>query len=714
MTLPIPPREPDTVPVLSATPFYAFTQSWQLRPPKDALILIVKGTFDLVAGGPATVSEEQELPLGPVLFEGSEEALRYPGDIAFFKPRCDVLVAGHAYAAPGAPAVRRLHIELGRALSFSMAAIGDRRWERGAPSAPARFEKLELRPERAFGGHDDPSNPIGVGRHAQDGSPLPNFELADQLIRAKGDRPPPAMTTPLAQTWPARARFAGTYGGDWVKKRAPYFPDDFSWDYFQAAQPALQIPYPRGDEWYRLRGFRPNDEALEGRLPCLKLRAFAQPLARPDELTELPLNLDTVFFEPDLLRVQLVWRGAIGAVDQYASDLASLLVVAEPFDQPCPMEEVERQLRASYAAEHERVPEQEEPDAAEPDAPPEGHVPPRGLTAAQARLLGLPPWAATVDSPPLEVAPPPPPQPAIGAIELEKLLASPASLAGLDLSYCDLRARDLRGRDLAGSLLVGASLDGAKLAGASLAGAVLLEASLAGADLTGAALGGAELSRANLEGATFDRASLVEASLAGARAPDASFVGATLDGASAAGAELSRARFDGASLIAADLTEARLEAASFVGAKMEDVRLYGVVAPRMIADDAEMTRSRLDGAMLAGSSLLRVKAPDSSIRSCDLSDASLQDAVLEGSVLEDTVLDRANVNQVEAKRCRWQRARAREATFVKSNLMGGYFEGARFVECDMRGANLYEAETFRSRFERCRLEHAILGQSGLG
>jgi len=51
---------------------------------------------------------------------------------------------------------------------------------------------------------------------------------------------------------------------------------------------------------------------------------------------------------------------------------------------------------------------------------------------------------------------------------------------------------------------------------------------------------------------------------------------------------------------------------------------------------------------------------------------------------------------------------------VKSNLMGGYFEGARFVECDMRGANLYEAETFRARFERCRLEHAILGQSGLG
>src|SRR5690606_7894935 len=130
MTLPIPPREPDTVPLLSSTPLPAFTQSWQLKPPKDALILVVKGTFDLVMGGPASPAEEQELPLGPVPFEGSEEALRYPGDIALFKPRCDVLLAGHAYAGRGAATVRRLHIELGRALSFSLAAIGDRTWGR--------------------------------------------------------------------------------------------------------------------------------------------------------------------------------------------------------------------------------------------------------------------------------------------------------------------------------------------------------------------------------------------------------------------------------------------------------------------------------------------------------------------------------------------------------------------------------------------------------
>lgn len=402
MSLPVPPREPDSVPVLNSTPLPAFTQSWQLKPPEDALILIVKGTFNLRQAKAAVPSEEFALPLGPEVFEGAEEAVRYPGDMALFKPRCDVLVAGHAYRNVGGAAVRRVEIRLGTELSLALAAIGDRRWVRGVPSEPAPFEKIELRPERAYGGPGDPENPVGVGRVVGEGSPLPNFELADRLIRSPRDQPPAAMTTPVAQTWPARAKLAGTYSGDWVKKRAPYFPDDFRWDYFQAAPRALQIAYPRGDEWYRLMGVRPDDEVLEGKLPSLTMRGFAQPLERPGELTELPLNLDTVFFEPDLLRVQLVWRGAIRVVDQFASDLASVFVVAEPIGQPVSMEEVARRFAAAYTARFVRTPEETEPDLPEPTpSPPEGRAAPLGMDAARAMALGLPAWAATIESPPL-------------------------------------------------------------------------------------------------------------------------------------------------------------------------------------------------------------------------------------------------------------------------------------------------------------------------
>ncbi len=714
MPLPIPPREPDSVPVLNATPLPAFTQAWQLQPPQDAVILIVKGTFDLVQGAPAAPCEEQQLPLGPELFPKAHQALRYPGDMAFFKPRCDVFVTGHAYASgkPG-PAVRRLEINLGRELTFTIAAIGDRTWVRGAPSLPARFDKIELRPERAFGGPGDEINPVGLGRHSDEGSPLPNFELPDRLLHSIKDRPPPAMTTPLAQTWPVRARLAGTYGGDWVEKRAPYFPDDFRWDYFQAAPAPLQITYPTGDEWYRLIGFRPNDEQLEGRLPCLKMRAFAQPKQRPDELLELPLNLDTIFFEPDLLRVQLVWRGAMNVADPYGSDLASLFVMAEVSGQPAPMEHVRWRFEQAYRAEHVREPEVDEPDPIIEAKPPEGYAPPIGLDARRARALGLPPWAATIDSPPLPIEPPPPPRAAMEPAAIEEIVASARSLAGVDLSHCDLRNKDLRGRDLEGAILISTKLDGADLSGARLAGAVLSDASLAGACLRGADLGRAVLDRANLEGATCDGAIFTEASLASARAIAASFAGATLDYAILHEADLTRLKLDGASLVGADLTAVRLEQASLVSANMNDVRLYDAIAPLMIADDADMTRCRIDGGMFAGSSFARVKAADSSMRKCDFSDCNFMEAKLEKSVIEDAILDRANVNQVEAKECRWHRTRAREATFVKSNLMRGTFEGVHFAECDMRGANLYDADTFRARFTRCRFDHAILGVSGL-
>jgi len=715
MSLPTPPREPDSVPVLNSTPLPAFTQSWQLRPPDDAQILIVKGTFDLAPDAPATPAEEQELPLGPMPFEGAEVALRYPGDTAFFKPRCDVLIAGHAYSSEQERRIRRLTFDFGRAISYSIAAIGDRVWTEGVPSEPAPFDKIELRPERAFGGPGDPRNPIGVGRHSADGSPLPSFELPDQLIRSRGDAPPPALTTPLHDTWPERTQHRGSYGGDWVTRRAPYFPDDFRWDYFQAAPPPLRIEHPRGDEWYRLIGFRPNDETLQGQLPCLKLRAFGQPLEHPDTLAELPLLLDTVWFEPDQLRVVLVWRGAIGSSDQFGSDLASLFLLAEPIGQPCDDVEIRHRFVATYEAEYVATPEQDEPD--EPDTvarPPEGYVAPRGLTASRARALGLPPWAATVDEPPIEPAPPPPPRPTMTPARLEARLESDEPLLGEDLSRCDLSGRDLRGRDLAEVLLIGASLVGAKLAGANLTGAVLSEANLEDADLTGADLTDATLDGASLARARLDGASLPGASLQTVRAPDASFVGAVLDGALAYGSDFTRARFEEASLLEADLSECRLEDARFERANLDDVRLYGAVGPRVVLDDASLARSRLDGASFIFGSFARVKAADSSLRLCDLSDSNWTEAVLEESVIEDTVLDRANLNQVEAKECRWPRARAHDATFVKANLMRGYFEGAELIGCDLRGANLYEAETFRATFSRCRFDHAILGESGLG
>jgi hypothetical protein len=106
--------------------------------------------------------------------------------------------------------------------------FGDRRWERRAggalePPPPVRFDRIALSFERAYGGAYDlppgllpgtelphpglrvpyPFNERGVGFYADDkaaaGSPLPNIERPDQLVRRWNDRPEPAGFTPCPE-----------------------------------------------------------------------------------------------------------------------------------------------------------------------------------------------------------------------------------------------------------------------------------------------------------------------------------------------------------------------------------------------------------------------------------------------------------------------------------------------------------------------------------
>lgn len=723
--LPIPPRAPDTVPVLNATAFHAFTLSWQLAPPQDALIVIVKGTFDLAHRAPATVAEEQLLPTDEEPFADAQtpEAVRYPGDTAFFKPKADLFLTGRAHAPPGSRHTALVRLALGRAVDHAVAVVGERRWSNGVPSQPAPFDSIELRPERAFGGPGFAANPIGRGHEAVDGAPLPNLERPDALVTSPRDRPAPALTTPIAKGWRPRADRVGSYGGDWAKKRAPYFPPDFDWSFFNAAPPELQIPYPSGDEPYWIKGMDPGHALIEGRLPGLRVRALAQPVDAPGELREIRLNLDTVWFDTEARKLVLAWRGALPTADMYGSDLGAILVRADPLEQRLDLAAHHRLFSAIYERDYgppPEVPDDEEDAAEEPKAAPEGYVPPKGLTPTRARQLGLPPWAATLreEAPEADAEPtmpePPPPAARLTRAEVEALVGSDESLAEQDLTGCDLSGLDLSGRALDGALLMRVDLRGATLAGASLRGAVLSEVNAEGLDFTGADLSGADLTDAIVSGATFAEATLEDAVLDGARAIGARLEGARLARLSAHRADFSLARFDGADLAEADLTGAALQEASLVGCAMVDVRLYEVRGRGLVADDAEMERCRADRAELPGASLQRVKAADSSFRETDLREADFRKAKLEGTVFDDANLERALFSQVEAKECRWPRARAAGASFLKANLMAGHFESARFQGADLRGANLYDANTFQASFRGADLTHAILGNSGLG
>ena len=199
--------------------------SWQILPPKETRVVVVKTTLALVPEGPAVPLPEQDPLCGDVLHDGDhapdapEPSVRYPSDFAPFKPCADVLVVGHAHP-PAQPATGVLSVQIALgALHRAIAVVGERTWRRRrAPPRPRPLARTPLRYERAFGGAGHDPNPLGVGLG---GVRLPNLELPDRLIRAKGDRPAPACFAPLPATFPARARKLGKYDAAWLRERWP-------------------------------------------------------------------------------------------------------------------------------------------------------------------------------------------------------------------------------------------------------------------------------------------------------------------------------------------------------------------------------------------------------------------------------------------------------------------------------------------------------------
>ncbi len=232
-----PPRMSEMVPFVLGAPLTAGTVAWQVRPPADSLTVIAKGTFDLVADGPARLRAESEVVIGDLCFEDDPAAsLRYASDFAIVKPRGDVTLVGHAHAPGGVSPAMQVRFRFGEpsagGFERKVAVLGDRTWQRSvvttAPTDPAPFVKIPLRYERAFGGPRFDANPLGTGHKAAAGADgiarLPNLEQPEALVRSPGDAPAPACFGPIPTLWRERWSLLGTYDRSWFKARWPYFP----------------------------------------------------------------------------------------------------------------------------------------------------------------------------------------------------------------------------------------------------------------------------------------------------------------------------------------------------------------------------------------------------------------------------------------------------------------------------------------------------------
>jgi hypothetical protein len=106
---------------------------------------------------------------------------------------------------------------------------------------------------------------------------------------------------------------AGTYDDAWLETRWPDLPEDFDMSYWNGANPDLQVPHLDGDEEITLTNLTPGgllNFTLPGDTPVMAVR-FAS-----GKTAAVPLKIDTLIIDPDLMKVSLVWRVVMPTVPE--------------------------------------------------------------------------------------------------------------------------------------------------------------------------------------------------------------------------------------------------------------------------------------------------------------------------------------------------------------------------------------------------------------
>ncbi|SEK88348.1 hypothetical protein SAMN05216359_103459 [Roseateles sp. YR242] len=308
-----------------------FPASWTLafaRDGREVVMVVAKATYAFDAStGQVDVHADQQPLVKADEFTGEPglSAVLRETDFATFKPRCDVLLNGSAHA-PAGMQVRSLPVGLRVGpVAKAFKVCGDRVWKAGLltqmPGAPEPFSVMPISYDRAFGGVDDfddgapvtcySANPVGRGYHRRtaaalvDGTPCPNTEEMDRPIDSPDGRYAPMSFGVVGRSFAPRVTFAGTYDDQWQSTRAPFWPEDFSYDYFQAAPADQQMPYPRGGETVLLKNLTPGGQA-GFHLPALSLSVLANFHAKRERILDMPV--DTVLIEPDHGRLTMACR----------------------------------------------------------------------------------------------------------------------------------------------------------------------------------------------------------------------------------------------------------------------------------------------------------------------------------------------------------------------------------------------------------------------
>lgn len=294
----------------------------------ETLLVIVKATYKIHPDSTLEQSIKQ-LPIqmaDEYYGEPNKSSVKYESDLALNKINTDITLIGHAWSDNPKNQYVDVSIQVDNKMK-SVRVFGDRCWDKvlgiSCISKPEFFEKIPLIYEKSFGGIDDsnpdpkwhdsePRNPVGKGFFANkskktiEGTPLPNLEDPQNLIKSPKDRPIPVGFGFISRHWQPRRALVGTYDDNWRTKRMPLLPEDFKMEYFNGAL-------------YRFDGYLSAKRKIaiinaskEGELkfetPVLNIEAVAKV---GDDFKIFDLNVDTLVINTDELTIYLVARGSL-------------------------------------------------------------------------------------------------------------------------------------------------------------------------------------------------------------------------------------------------------------------------------------------------------------------------------------------------------------------------------------------------------------------
>jgi uncharacterized protein YjbI with pentapeptide repeats len=209
---------------------------------------------------------------------------------------------------------------------------GDRLWDGQRASPPEFFSAMPIAWDRSYGGKGFAPNPLGLGADANMATHERPVKLPNIADPAPGEAGPrrAAGFAAIDLMWPQRAKLCGTHDEVWLKQDFPGFPRDIDWRFFNIAPADQQFAAPlAGNEPYAFENLHPERRLITGQLPGIAPRLFATREGGND-FEEIPLNLTTVWFFPETLRMVLVHHGRVAVAEEDASDIAHLVVGADP------------------------------------------------------------------------------------------------------------------------------------------------------------------------------------------------------------------------------------------------------------------------------------------------------------------------------------------------------------------------------------------------